>query len=74
MSISEDTIDGLQCSWCGVCFEEEHGYPVLCDNCFEDQTESILKKESTHSDYIPKHIYEELQNKSFNSGSVEGDL
>lgn len=28
--------DGGQCSWCGVCFEEEHGYPVACNSCWQD--------------------------------------
>jgi hypothetical protein len=32
---AEDMIDGLCCSECGVYFEEEHGYPVLCETCYK---------------------------------------
>jgi hypothetical protein len=32
--ITEDILDGSQCSGCGVCFETEHGYPVLCGDCW----------------------------------------
>lgn len=34
--IAEDMVNGLQCSLCGVCFEEEHGYPVVCDSCWKE--------------------------------------
>ena len=34
----EDILVGFQCSHCGVCFEEEHGYPVLCYTCWDDET------------------------------------
>jgi hypothetical protein len=33
--ITDDILDGFQCSGCGVCFEKEHGYPVLCGYCWE---------------------------------------
>ncbi len=34
--IADDIVNGFQCSHCGVCFADEHGYPVLCEECFED--------------------------------------
>lgn len=34
--IAEDTIYGFCCSVCGVYFEDEHGFPVLCKSCFKD--------------------------------------
>jgi hypothetical protein len=34
--IANDMIDGSSCSWCGCYFEEEHGYPVVCKECFDD--------------------------------------
>lgn len=37
--IADDIINGLQCSFCGVCFENEHGYPVACCDCWNDQCE-----------------------------------
>ena len=40
--ISDDIVDGFQCSWCGVCFEQEHGYPVVCKDCGDDQTDVQL--------------------------------
>lgn len=33
-SQSEQIVDGATCSHCGVCFEESHGFPVLCHDCF----------------------------------------
>ena len=33
--IAEDMIDGACCSECGVYFELEHGYPVLCEECWK---------------------------------------
>ena len=37
--IADDMINGLCCSHCGIYFEEEHGYPVLCKDCYESETE-----------------------------------
>ena len=34
--IADDVACGFQCSGCGVCFVEEHGYPVLCADCHSD--------------------------------------
>lgn len=34
--IADDMISGFSCSGCGVYFEEEHGFPVLCEDCFKD--------------------------------------
>ncbi len=34
--VADDMIDGLSCSDCGVYFEQEHGHPVLCSDCFND--------------------------------------
>lgn len=36
--IADDVMNGFQCSWCGVCFEKEHGYPVACKICWEEAT------------------------------------
>ena len=35
-AIADDMLNGWQCSLCGVCFEEEHGYPVVCRSCWND--------------------------------------
>jgi len=32
--IADDVISGAACSWCGVYFTEEHGYPVICKGCW----------------------------------------
>lgn len=37
--ISDDVVNGLCCSHCGIYFEEEHGFPVLCESCFDSETE-----------------------------------
>ncbi len=34
--IANGIIDGLACSWCGIYFEKEHGFPVICRSCFKD--------------------------------------
>ena len=34
--LAQDKISGFSCSWCGVYFVDEHGYPVLCDSCWKD--------------------------------------
>lgn len=31
--LADDMIDGASCSWCGVYFSKEHGYPVVCESC-----------------------------------------
>lgn len=36
--IADDIVCGFQCSWCGVVFEGEHGYPVACHDCWADAT------------------------------------
>ena len=36
MSLAEDKVYGFSCSWCGVYFEAEHGFPVLCDSCWDE--------------------------------------
>ncbi len=37
--IADLMINGKQCSHCGMCFEKEHGCPVLCQDCYENETE-----------------------------------
>lgn len=34
--IAEDMIEGFCCSLCSVYFAEEHGYPVACNECWEN--------------------------------------
>ena len=36
--ISDDIVDGAICSMCLMWFEETHGYPVLCDECYDEMT------------------------------------
>lgn len=55
--IADMIVNGEMCSHCGICFEEEHGYPVLCDNCFkEQQADKTINKK----DRIQKHQHPEL--------------
>ena len=42
--IANDIIDGACCSDCGVYFSEEHGYPVLCIECWIDVPKAKIKK------------------------------
>ena len=42
--IADDLICGFQCSGCGVCFEGQHGYPVLCTDCYASLEKTELPK------------------------------
>ncbi len=33
---ADDAVEGFACSWCGIYFEESHGYPVICTGCFKE--------------------------------------
>ena len=33
--MADDIINGASCAICGVYFEEEHGYPAACEDCWE---------------------------------------
>lgn len=37
--IADDYINGACCSECMYYFEEEHGYPVLCKECWDENVE-----------------------------------
>lgn len=40
---ADDMIEGLTCSECGIYFQQQHGYPVLCKNCYdEDSDEGVI--------------------------------
>lgn len=43
--IADDMISGLCCTFCGVYFQSEHGYPVLCLNCWK----YAMRKEKTET-------------------------
>lgn len=36
---ADDMIEGLTCSWCGIMFKKEHGFPVLCKNCYDKEVD-----------------------------------
>jgi hypothetical protein len=42
--IADDVACGFQCSECGICFDGEHGYPVLCHDCYDSYTDEVGKK------------------------------
>lgn len=43
--IADDFINGQACSWRGVYFEREHGYPVICKNCWKKARKMGYTKE-----------------------------
>lgn len=53
--IADDIRRGFQCSWCGICFVEEHGYPVVCVECYEGATAKEIKDSG-----VQESIYNEL--------------
>ena len=42
---ADDLRNGMVCSWCGVYFDDEHGYPVLCKECFDDNPDEANREE-----------------------------
>jgi len=69
--IADDMINGFQCSDCGTCFEEEHGYPVVCSSCWSELLKDAIKNPKDHDimrekgkiiliDGVQKAIYGEL--------------
>lgn len=36
--MAEDVIEGACCAYCNTYFDEEHGYPVLCMECWRSAT------------------------------------
>lgn len=43
--IANDMVQGFCCSDCGVYFEAEHGYPVLCRSCWKQTSPRDRKAE-----------------------------
>lgn len=54
--IANDMIIGLCCSWCGIYFREENGYPVLCFRCHRQQGKEHVRKK----DRVPQSRVKEL--------------
>ena len=36
--LADSIIDGECCELCGMYFEDAHGYPVICKDCWKDLT------------------------------------
>lgn len=51
--ISDDIIEGRRCSLCDIYFEDEHGFPVVCENCWDDLDDDEKK-------YYQKAIFDEI--------------
>jgi hypothetical protein len=49
--IAEAIYEGAQCSECGVCFQESHGYPVLCEDCHKDAPPGNRIQKATHPEF-----------------------
>jgi hypothetical protein len=52
--IADDVISGHCCSWCGVYFEDEHGYPVVCHFCSKGCTQDMLEIIGLHKATLPE--------------------
>lgn len=48
--IADDMTNGLCCEQCGVYFTGEHGYPVLCESCWTEGSETQKATNSELSD------------------------
>lgn len=59
--LAEDKIYGFSCSWCGVYFEAEHGFPVLCISCWDKAIDKHKSdKVILHNFGLQKAIHGEL--------------
>ena len=66
--IADDMLDGFMCSWCGVYFVEEHGYPVACDSCWQDAKKEVTASSDVTREHgriiaidgVQKHIHPEM--------------
>ena len=34
--MADEMMDGGFCSWCGVVFRSNHGFPVICQHCYKE--------------------------------------
>jgi len=50
---ANDMINGTSCTFCGVFFKKQHGYPVVCTDCFDDSTTDELTglQKATNQEY-----------------------
>lgn len=50
--LADDMVNGYSCTLCGVYFEDEHGYPVVCQSCYDDlsKAEKIDYKLATNDE------------------------
>ena len=51
---ADDIIVGFVCCWCGLYFQQPHGYPVLCNECYRGD------REAARSDGLQKATIKEL--------------
>ena len=56
--MADDMIEGSSCSLCGIFFEEEHGYPVICNSCFNHLNKA--DKDKTIKSGIQRAINKEM--------------
>lgn len=42
--IADDMSEGACCSGCGMYFEDDHGFPVLCFDCWANTSEQECRK------------------------------
>lgn len=53
--IADAMLEGFLCCHCGECLDgEPAGIPILCDGCYEEETEKERSGLQKYSDVIPK--------------------
>ena len=45
--LADNMIDGGSCSWCGIEFRENHGFPVICQYCYNEWKKENSKEHTT---------------------------
>jgi hypothetical protein len=52
--MADDMVNGFSCSWCGIYFKKEHGYPVVCKSCAEGKRDKELLKDGVQNALYPE--------------------
>jgi len=58
MSIASEILNGEICGLCMIPFTEEHGYGVLCKECWKDEHGNHEFKDEVDEEGFQKAIYE----------------
>jgi hypothetical protein len=59
--IANDMVDGACCCLCGVYFENENGFPVLCASCWKEYGQKVAKSHNGLPPITPEGWQQSLE-------------